>query len=257
MRTTAILSAFFLSATLLTAQQNTNTSVKVRVKKTENVNGVEKSTDTTYMVSGPVTISSVEELSGNGQYTTNDGKTHKIVIVTDKVNGDNVSVVDKDEIIDEQVKAALKEAGVDGKNFNLDKVMVINDNDKSTGSKSETKVMKVVIITKIKITDVTEEDAKLLEKETGLSDNKLAVDNMNFYPNPNNGKFNLHFNLAAKGTTEVSVLNMEGKSVYSEELKEFTGSYDKEIDISSNPKGIYFVKIKQGTHAQLKKIVLD
>jgi len=114
-----------------------------------------------------------------------------------------------------------------------------------------------VIVKTIKIIDPSTEDTKMLGKQTGVIDNKLAIDQMKFFPNPSNGKFTLNFNLAAKGNTEVSILNLEGKTVYSEELKDFTGNYNKEIDISANPKGVYFIKIKQGAHAQLKKIVLE
>ncbi|MBA2610637.1 MAG: T9SS type A sorting domain-containing protein [Bacteroidetes bacterium] len=45
--------------------------------------------------------------------------------------------------------------------------------------------------------------------------------------------------------------------MYSEKLTNFIGAYDKEIDISKNPKGVYFVRIEQGKHAQVKKVVLD
>lgn len=65
------------------------------------------------------------------------------------------------------------------------------------------------------------------------------------------------FNLKDKGDTDIQVMNLEGRSVYSETLKDFNGNYKKEIDISSNPKGVYFVKVKQGEHSQLRKIVLE
>ena len=80
---------------------------------------------------------------------------------------------------------------------------------------------------------------------------------MNFYPNPSNGKFNLSFNLPEKQDTEITILNVEGKVVYKEKLNQFSGNYDKEIDISKNAKGVYFVKVDQGKHAQVKKIILE
>jgi len=90
-----------------------------------------------------------------------------------------------------------------------------------------------------------------------VSDNKLAVKEMNFYPNPGDGKFTLSFDLREQGNTGVSIMNAEGKNIYSENLPSFKGHYEKQIDISSNPKGVYFVKITQGEHSQLKKIVLE
>jgi len=49
--------------------------------------------------------------------------------------------------------------------------------------------------------------------------------------------------LDAAPQKHVTILNTEGKLVYSEELKDFTGRYSKKIDISTNPKGMYFVKV--------------
>jgi hypothetical protein len=44
----------------------------------------------------------------------------------------------------------------------------------------------------------------------------------------------------------VKILNADGKIIYAETLKDFTGKYNKEIDISKNPRGIYSVRIAQG-----------
>jgi hypothetical protein len=115
----------------------------------------------------------------------------------------------------------------------------------------------IKIIKRIDVVEMDQSDKIILGKSTSLGDDKLNADNMKFYPNPNNGKFNLSFSLKEKGTTDVTILNMEGKSIYSEKLKDFTGTYDKEIDISKNPKGVYFVRIEQGAHSQLKKIIME
>jgi hypothetical protein len=97
----------------------------------------------------------------------------------------------------------------------------------------------------------------MLEKTTGTTDGKLQMNEMKFFPNPSDGKFNLSFNLTDKGDTKIQVLNNEGKVVYTEQLFEFTGPYDRELDISEFPKGVYFVRVEQNQHAQVKKIVLE
>jgi hypothetical protein len=222
-------------------------SKKVRIKKVENINGVEKTTDTMYYVNGPVTIA---DLSNNKEENPK-----KIVIITDEVHGDNISIATREEI-DEQVKRAMKEVGSVDSLLNAKDLLVVNTDVNRDGVKGERKT-KIVIIRSAKITNASSEDCKLLGKQTGIVDNKLAVENMNFYPNPNNGRFTLDFNLKDKGDTDIQVMNLEGRSVYSETLKDFNGNYKKEIDISSNPKGVYFVKVKQGEHSRLKKIVLE
>jgi hypothetical protein len=258
MKTQVIISAFLFGAFLLTAQESKQTTT-VRVKKIENINGVEKMTDTTYTINGPVDLKSVDGLNKITPGCNKDGKPQKVVIVTDQITGndDGTNVVTKGEVMDEQVERALKEAGVDGKAYAVDKMVLVNVDTQEKEENGEKKTTKIVVIKKIKITAPSDADTKMLGKETGMADGKLAVDRMNFYPNPGNGKFNLTFSLADKGDTHITILDMQGKAIYAENLDNFSGTYDKEIDISKNPKGIYFVKIEQGSHAQLKKIVLE
>lgn len=272
MKTQLITAALVLSASLLPAQSEQQ-STTVRVKKITSVNGKETVSDTTYTVHGPYHLLDIDHEDNNGKPV--DKK--QMVIMTDKLSDDEegatsqaINVSDdkidvqiakvlkeaglNDGSIDAQVAQALKEAGV--RNTAVKRTLVVNKDVKSDGKKG-TATVKVTVITNVKMSDPSDNDRKALGKATALPDNKLPVDNMNFYPNPGNGKFNLRFNLESKGATSITVMSLDGKVVYSEQLSNFTGSYDKEIDISQNPKGVYFVKIEQGGHAQLKKIVLE
>ena len=85
---------------------------------------------------------------------------------------------------------------------------------------------------------------------------KLKLDDINYYPNPSGGKFNLEF-IGQGKPTSIKVLSLEGKEIYSEELKGFEGSYNNEIDLSSQEKGIYLLRIQQGSRTINKKIVID
>jgi len=156
--------------------------------------------------------------------------------------------------MDAEIKKALKEAGVDPNGKEVKKIIIINDEDERSGGKKEKRMTKIVML-KMDIKDASAEDVKRLG--AGNVDNKVDMDNMKLYPNPNDGKFNLNFNLKSKGDVEVTVYNVEGKQVYNEKIPNFEGEYNKPIDISSNAKGIYFVKIQQGKHTQVKKISLD
>ena len=117
--------------------------------------------------------------------------------------------------------------------------------------------MTKIVMVKCDLQSCNAEDMKRISKQAGTTYGQLKVEKMNFFPNPSNGKFNLSFDLPEKGDTEIMIMNMEGKSVYSEKLAGFTGNYNKEIDISKNAKGVYFVRVEQGKHAQVKKIVLE
>ncbi|MEO6304118.1 MAG: T9SS type A sorting domain-containing protein [Bacteroidia bacterium] len=261
MKTTIITAAIIMSVGLLSAQTEKKQAT-VRIKKIENINGVEKITDTTYTTDDATAINAGNE--SIQVIETGDGKKDemkKIVIVNgNAVNGDeaDIKIINNGEGMDEEIAKALKEAGVDPNTKGVQKMIMVHDDATSVDDKTgEKKCTKIVMIKNIKITDADASDIKKIDQQAGSTDGKLAMDNMKFYPNPNNGKFNLSFNLQSKGDAEITVLNIEGKKVYSEKLPNFTGAYDKEIDISKNPKGVYFVRIEQGKHAQVKKVMLD
>jgi hypothetical protein len=245
MKAKLILGAFLLSGSLLVAQTGDKT-VKVRVKKVENINGVEKTTDTVYFVNGPYRVDGFE--TGDKKDCTQK----KMVIVTDGVNGvpeNEMTEVEMEDVMDAQVESALREAGIDGSKTGAGRVIVLNDEKKEGEGQT---VRKVIIIKKALVTEPSDADKKMLRETTGSLNGKLKSDEIHFYPNPNSGKFNLDFSLAERADTEVKILNADGKIIYAETLKDFTGKYNKEIDISKNPRGIYFVRIAQGDNAQLK-----
>lgn len=260
MKTTILMGALLLSVSLLRAQTATKQAT-VHIKKIETINGVEKITDTTYTTNDPGSIKlddgtiDILEKMGDGK----DGSMMKTIIINDE-DGANVSVNMKDlnKEIEAEIQKALKEAGIDEKTGGTQNIVIINDEDaKTPDSKKETHISRSVIIKRIDITGANADEMKRINKNAGESDGKLKIENMNFYPNPSSGKFNLSFNLPEKGDADIMILNTDGKIVYKEKLASFTGSYDKEIDISKHAKGIYFVKVEQGKHAQVKKIILE
>jgi hypothetical protein len=55
----------------------------------------------------------------------------------------------------------------------------------------------------------------------------------------------------------VRVVNMIGEEVYIEELTEFVGSYNKVIDMNTQPKGVYFLELSSEKGTMNSKIVLQ
>jgi hypothetical protein len=90
----------------------------------------------------------------------------------------------------------------------------------------------------------------------GVDAKVLAVDELNYYPNPNSGKFNLAFQ-AGKKPTIIKITSTDGKEVYNEEIQGFEGSYSKEIDLTDQKRGIYLLQIIQGKKAINKKIIIE
>jgi len=96
-------------------------------------------------------------------------------------------------------------------------------------------------------------------KDAGVKTKKkeLHLDDLKFSPNPSNGKFNLSFTLKEKKKVTINIYNMNGKVVYSETLKDFQGEYNKEIDISEQESGAFFLQIVQGLYDIIKKIIIQ
>jgi hypothetical protein len=119
---------------------------------------------------------------------------------------------------------------------------------------------------RIEVLDIEKEELTLKEgnEETTISiiiedavPGTLQVDNLQFSPNPNDGKFNISFDLPEKAKTVIRIFDASNKEIYKEDLGKFSGRYSKQIDISENPKGIYFLQITQNDKAVNKKIVIQ
>ncbi len=142
---------------------------------------------------------------------------------------------------------------VNGESVNLQNVdadvQVINNED---GKKV------IIIKAKVNIDDLDKNDLVKLDNSTGINPtgNNLKIEKLDFYPNPNNGKFNLSFTLPEKGNTKITVFDSNGKEVYKEILSDFTGEYNKAIDISAEGKGMYFLNVEQGSKVMNKKLVI-
>lgn len=96
---------------------------------------------------------------------------------------------------------------------------------------------------------------------------KETQDNYSFdiYPNPTNRIITIKVNIKANSEDFVlTVNNTLGKTVYSEDLKSTSETFTKHIDLTSLPKGIYFIDIsssspssKVATKQITKKVILQ
>ena len=82
-----------------------------------------------------------------------------------------------------------------------------------------------------------------------------TIDNINLYPNPNNGQFTVSIaNYEVGITNNVEIYNMLGQKVYSQSN---IHNPTFNINISSEPNGIYLIRIldKDGNLVSQKKVV--
>jgi len=190
------------------------------------------------------------ELGESNSWTDKDGKEFTI-----KKSDGNIMIMSGDEL--KELKSD-DGATIDFK-FSTDdaeegeqKVIMIKSSD-GDGGKHETYTVKIIEHIKIHLQEVEENEFSSFE---GIDAKSLKMDELNYYPNPNEGKFTLQFK-ADKRPTEIKITSLEGKEIYAESLNNFEGTYQNEIDLSSQKRGIYLLQIIQGNKATNKKIVIE
>jgi PKD repeat protein len=88
----------------------------------------------------------------------------------------------------------------------------------------------------------------------GVNENVEAV-SLDIYPNPTTGLFNLNINAIDLNNAELQVIDIVGKVIHVQDIS-VNGTEIVSLDISNNPKGIYFVQIKNETQNVSKKVFL-
>lgn len=120
---------------------------------------------------------------------------------------------------------------------------------------------RIMILMKATVEDIKPEDKQVLKEAGARVEMKkkeaLEVEEISFYPNPNNGRFNLNFSLADSGTTRVSVMDSKGEEVFVDTIEKLSGAYNRQIDLTPFGRGIYYLQIAQGKRFYTKKILVQ
>lgn len=111
---------------------------------------------------------------------------------------------------------------------------------------------------RIDIETITEEDMDQVNSSASprlSNENDLTLENISFYPNPNNGQINLNFQLNDREPVDILLYDQNGSIIYKESVLNFSGSYSNTIDISDQADGSYFLQIMQGERTYSKKVI--
>ena len=84
-----------------------------------------------------------------------------------------------------------------------------------------------------------------------------TIENLDVYPNPSRDIFNVTFVAEDVQDLEVRVINVVGEVVYTEALEQFVGEYTKQIDLTDNSKGVYFLEITTDAGVVNKKLIIQ
>ena len=191
------------------------------------------------------------EVGEANSWTDKDGKTYEI-----KKSDGNIMIMSGDELTEFKSSDGnsfkYKFSTDDDAEGGEHKMIMIHSAD-GEDSKHESITIKVVEHIKIHLKEVEENEFTSID---GIDAKSLKMDELNYYPNPNEGKFTLQFK-ADKRPTEIKITSLQGKEIYAETLNSFEGTYQNEIDLSSEKRGIYLLQIIQGNKATNKKIVIE
>ena len=83
------------------------------------------------------------------------------------------------------------------------------------------------------------------------------IENLTIYPNPSRDIFNISFTSYTKQDLKVRIMNVIGEELINENLEQFIGEYTKQINLSDNAKGIYFLEIETNDGVINKKLILQ
>lgn len=99
-----------------------------------------------------------------------------------------------------------------------------------------------------------DETGVIYKRTTGIAESLDST--VMIQPNPNNGVFNFSFNVANESDLEVEVVNTLGQVMYTNALKNFSGRFAHDMDLTDESNGVYYLKIKQGENTpSVHKIV--
>jgi hypothetical protein len=119
-------------------------------------------------------------------------------------------------------------------------------------------VTRIIVLSRLRVSDLKKEERdRLAPVINGVAKDDLSVEDLKFYPNPSDGKFNLAFRLPRSGKTQVTIFDITGKKVYDETLDNFSGAYDRRMDLSQQKPGTYIVRINQDGACRSSKLVIE
>jgi hypothetical protein len=76
------------------------------------------------------------------------------------------------------------------------------------------------------------------------------------YPNPGDGRFNLHMTSETDGEADITVMDGFGKLIQTVRWSVFEGITINELDLTHLPGGVYHINIRMGDMVQTKKVVI-
>jgi PKD repeat protein len=91
----------------------------------------------------------------------------------------------------------------------------------------------------------------------GVGVKEQAGNDMRIYPNPNQGGFSVSFNVQKSFVGDITLMDMNGKTVYSENGVTINNNMTKTFRLGNIPAGQYFLEVKNNDQKIVKKVMIN
>lgn len=95
------------------------------------------------------------------------------------------------------------------------------------------------------------------ESTVSVYENFSTINTINVFPNPNNGTFQIAFDVPTNQNVKIDVFNNIGQSVFTDSKSNFNGQFNQSIDLSTFSKGVYLVNTRIGDKTFTNKIAIQ